>query len=140
MLLCRKPVVYYQPLRFVSPSLLLVTLSFLAHNYALPSARPLYVLGYLPGHNRVYLADKDMQLYAYTLSLSVVEYQTAVLRGDMDAAAEILESVPKSEVNKVARFLEQRGMCFLYIPLRILRPAFRRVAHLHSFLLCTGTD
>lgn len=60
----------------------------------------------------MYLADKDMQLYAYTLSLSVVEYQTAVLRGDMDAAAEILESVPKSEVNKVARFLEQRGTSF----------------------------
>ena len=50
-----------------------------------------------------------MQIYAYTLSLSVVEYQTAVLRGDMDAAREILESVPKSEVNKVARFLEAMG-------------------------------
>ncbi|RXW23627.1 hypothetical protein EST38_g2218 [Candolleomyces aberdarensis] len=75
-----------------------------------PFDSSLYVLGYLPAHNRVYLADKDMQLYAYTLSLSVVEYQTAVLRGDMDAAAEILESVPKSEVNKVARFLEQRDL------------------------------
>ncbi|KAJ2912197.1 hypothetical protein MD484_g8213, partial [Candolleomyces efflorescens] len=78
--------------------------------YTTTNNRPLYVLGYLPAHNRVYLADKDMQIYAYTLSLSVVEYQTAVLRGDMDAAREILESVPKSEVNKVARFLEARDL------------------------------
>ncbi|KAH6905714.1 coatomer protein [Coprinopsis sp. MPI-PUGE-AT-0042] len=75
-----------------------------------PFDSPLYVLGYIPSHNRVYLADKDMQVYYYTLSLSVVEYQTAVLRGDMEAAEEILESVPKSEVNKVARFLEGRDL------------------------------
>ncbi|KAH6905722.1 coatomer WD associated region-domain-containing protein [Coprinopsis sp. MPI-PUGE-AT-0042] len=44
--------------------------------------------------------------------LSVVEYQTAMLRGDMEAAEEILESVPKSEVTKVARFLEGRDHKF----------------------------
>ncbi|KAF6750989.1 coatomer protein [Ephemerocybe angulata] len=75
-----------------------------------PFDTPLYLLGYLPSHNRVYLADKDLHLYAYTLSLSVVEYQTAVLRGDMESAKEILESVPKSEVNKVARFLEGKDL------------------------------
>ncbi|KAI6146437.1 coatomer WD associated region-domain-containing protein [Pisolithus tinctorius] len=75
-----------------------------------PSDIPLYILGYVPAHNRVYLADKDMNIYAYTLSLSVVEYQTAVLRGDMDSAAEILPSIPKEQLNKVARFLEARGM------------------------------
>lgn len=75
-----------------------------------PSDMPLYILGYVPAHNRVYLADKDMNIYAYSLSLSVVEYQTAVLRGDMDAAAEILPSIPKEQLNKVARFLEARDM------------------------------
>ena len=70
---------------------------------------PLYILGYIPAHNRVYLADKDVNVYGYALSLSVVEYQTAVLRGDMDAAAEILPSLPKEQLNKVARFLEGRG-------------------------------
>ncbi|KIK12636.1 hypothetical protein PISMIDRAFT_18602 [Pisolithus microcarpus 441] len=73
-----------------------------------PSDIPLYILGYVPAHNHVYLADKDMNIYAYSLSLSVVEYQTAVLRGDMDAAAEILPSIPKEQLNKVARFLEAR--------------------------------
>ncbi|KAI6146426.1 coatomer WD associated region-domain-containing protein [Pisolithus tinctorius] len=74
---------------------------------------PLYILGYVPVHNRVYLADKDMNIYAYTLSLNVVEYQTAVLRGDMDSAAEILPSIPKEQLNKVARFLEARGLIAL---------------------------
>jgi len=51
-----------------------------------------------------------MNLYGYSLSLTVVEYQTAVLRGDMEAAAEILPAVPKDQMNKVARFLEGRGL------------------------------
>ncbi|KAF9554871.1 coatomer protein [Agrocybe pediades] len=75
-----------------------------------PFDSALYLLGYIPSHNRVYLADKDLNIYAYALSLNVVEYQTAVLRGDMDAANEILPTIPKSELNKVARFLEGRDM------------------------------
>ena len=63
----------------------------------------------MPAHNRVYLADKDLAIYSYSLSLAVVEYQTAVLRGDMDAASEILPSIPKDQLNKVARFLESKG-------------------------------
>ncbi|KDQ63948.1 hypothetical protein JAAARDRAFT_27621 [Jaapia argillacea MUCL 33604] len=70
----------------------------------------LYVLGYIPAHDRVYLCDKDVNVFAYVLSLSLVEYQTAVLRGDMDAAAEILPTIPKEQRNKVARFLEGRDL------------------------------
>ena len=69
----------------------------------------MYLLGYIPAHNRVYLADKDVKVYGYSLSLDLIEYQTAILRGDMDAAAEILPSIPKEQRNKVARFLEARG-------------------------------
>jgi coatomer subunit beta' len=79
----------------------------------------MYLLGYLPSHNRVYLADKTMAVYGYALSLSLVEYQTAVLRGDMDAAAEILPSIPKEQRNRVARFLEARGGVDLPILLSI---------------------
>src|SRR6267154_5364497 len=73
----------------------------------------MFILGYIPTHNRVYLSDKDMNIFGYSLSLSVVEYQTAVLRGDMDSAAEILPTLPKEQLNKVARFLEGRGMNYL---------------------------
>jgi len=51
-----------------------------------------------------------MVIYAYSLSLNVVEYQTAVLRGDMDAAGEILPTIPRDQLNKVARFLEARDL------------------------------
>ncbi|CAD6983728.1 unnamed protein product [Tilletia controversa] len=70
------------------------------------SDRELYLLGYLPQHGRIYMADQDMGIYSFTLSLSVVEYQTAILRGDLEAASTMLENVPLDQRNKLARFLE----------------------------------
>ena len=69
----------------------------------------MYLLGYIPTHNRVYLADKDVNVYAFSLSLNLIEYQTAILRDDMETANEILPTIPKEQRNKVARFLEARG-------------------------------
>jgi coatomer subunit beta' len=69
----------------------------------------MYVLGYMPAHNRIYLADKSVNIYGFSLALSVVEYQTAVLKGDLDAAKEILPTIPADQINKVARFLEAQG-------------------------------
>ena len=57
----------------------------------------------------MYLADKDMNVLNYVLSLALVEYQTAVLREDMEAANELLPTIPKEQRNKVASFLEARG-------------------------------
>ncbi|TDL30082.1 coatomer protein [Rickenella mellea] len=71
---------------------------------------PMYLLGYIPQHNRVYVADKELNVYGYALSLTLVEYQSAVLRGDMDVAAEMLPTIPKEQRNKVARFLETRDL------------------------------
>jgi len=71
--------------------------------------QPMYVLGYLPRDGRVYVADKDVNAVSFALSLSMVEYQTVVLRGDMDLAAELLQDIPKDQMNKVARFLEGQG-------------------------------
>ena len=69
-----------------------------------------YLLRYIPAHSMVYLANKDVQIFGYALSLTLIEYQTAVLQGDLDGAAEILPSIPKEQRNKVARFLESRGI------------------------------
>ena len=69
----------------------------------------MYLLGYIPAHNRVYLADKDVKIYAYSLSLNLIEYQSAILRDDIETANEILPTIPKEQRNKVARFLEVRG-------------------------------
>ncbi|KAG1901734.1 coatomer WD associated region-domain-containing protein [Suillus fuscotomentosus] len=46
----------------------------------------------------------------HSLSSSVVEYQTAVLRGDMNLAADILPTFPEEQLNKVALFLEGRDL------------------------------
>ncbi|EON68254.1 hypothetical protein W97_07512 [Coniosporium apollinis CBS 100218] len=70
---------------------------------------PHYVLGYLPRDGRVYLADRDVAIISYALSLSVVEYQTLVLRGEMEAANETLAEIPDEQKNKIARFLEGQG-------------------------------
>lgn len=34
-------------------------------------------------------------MVSYTLLLSLIEYKTLVMRGDMDAAEELLPSIPK---------------------------------------------
>ena len=46
---------------------------------------------------------------SYTLLLSLIEYKTLVLREDMEAAQQLLPSIPKDQMNSVARFLDARG-------------------------------
>ena len=70
----------------------------------------MYVLGYLPRDGRVYVANKDVGVQSFALSLAVVEYQTLVLRSEMDAAAELLADVPADQKGKIARFLEGQGL------------------------------
>ncbi|ODV96815.1 hypothetical protein PACTADRAFT_65370 [Pachysolen tannophilus NRRL Y-2460] len=71
--------------------------------------KTMYLLGYLPRDNRVYVADKDIYVSSYHLSLTVLEYQTIVLRGDLEQANELLPSIPAEERTKIARFLENQG-------------------------------
>ncbi|MED6185582.1 hypothetical protein PIB30_058513 [Stylosanthes scabra] len=46
----------------------------------------------------------------YTLLLSLIEYKTLVMRGDIERANKVLPSIPKEHLNSVARFLESWGM------------------------------
>jgi len=71
--------------------------------------RSLYLLGYLPRYHRVILMDKAHAIVAYTLDLSVIEYQTAVLRKDFAAAQQILPQIPEKDRTRVALFLEAQG-------------------------------
>jgi coatomer subunit beta' len=66
-------------------------------------------LGYLAAQNRVYLIDKQFGVVSYTLLLSLIEYKTLVLRGEMDAAETLMATIPKDQYNSVAKFLEARG-------------------------------
>ncbi|AEE75759.1 Coatomer, beta' subunit [Arabidopsis thaliana] len=72
--------------------------------------RPMYLLGYIANQSRVYLVDKEFNVIGYTLLLSLIEYKTLVMRGDLDRANQILPTIPKEQHNNVAHFLESRGM------------------------------
>eukprot|EP00546_Thalassionema_frauenfeldii_P010541 CAMPEP_0178915812 /NCGR_PEP_ID=MMETSP0786-20121207/12251_1 /TAXON_ID=186022 /ORGANISM="Thalassionema frauenfeldii, Strain CCMP 1798" /LENGTH=850 /DNA_ID=CAMNT_0020588997 /DNA_START=388 /DNA_END=2940 /DNA_ORIENTATION=- len=67
------------------------------------------IIGYLAKEDRVYLIDKSLNIVAYKIMLSVLQYQTAVMRGDFDSANELLSSIAETEYTKVARFLESQG-------------------------------
>ncbi|KXJ88268.1 coatomer WD associated region-domain-containing protein [Microdochium bolleyi] len=71
--------------------------------------QPMYTLGYIQRDSRIYLADKDVNVTSFALSLPVLEYQTLVLREDMETAAELLPNIPSDQLNKIARFLEGQG-------------------------------
>lgn len=69
----------------------------------------MYILGYIQRDSRIYLSDKDVSVTSFALSLPVLEYQTLVLRDELEAASELLTSIPEGELNKVARFLDGQG-------------------------------
>ncbi|CAN0146882.1 unnamed protein product [Ascophyllum nodosum] len=70
---------------------------------------PMYMLGYLPKEDRVYMMDKQQNMYSYRVRRAMLQYQTAVVRKDFDVANSILPSIPKGEYTAVARFLESQG-------------------------------
>ncbi|XP_042901558.1 coatomer subunit beta' [Parasteatoda tepidariorum] len=71
--------------------------------------RVMYLLGYIPKDSRLYLGDKELNVVSYSLLLSVLEYQTAVMRGDFETAHSVLPSVPYEQRTRVAHFLEKQG-------------------------------
>ena len=70
--------------------------------------RVMYLLGYIPKDSRLYLGDKELNIVSYSLLLSVLEYQTAVMRQDFDTADKVLPTVPKEQRSRVAHFLEKQ--------------------------------
>ncbi|CAF3330904.1 unnamed protein product [Rotaria socialis] len=69
----------------------------------------MYLLGYMSNENRLYLGDKDMSIVSFELSLSVLEYQTAVMRKDFATADQVLPAITKEQRTRVAHFLEKQG-------------------------------
>merc|ERR1712088_997492 len=71
--------------------------------------RTMYLLGYIPDSNRLYLGDKELNVVSFQLLLSVLEYQTAVMRRDFETADKVLPTIPKEQRTRVAHFLEKQG-------------------------------
>uniref|UniRef100_A0A2A4JZZ5 Coatomer subunit beta' n=1 Tax=Heliothis virescens TaxID=7102 RepID=A0A2A4JZZ5_HELVI len=79
----------------------IVTISHLDHT--------MYILGYVAKENRLYLNDKELNIVSYSLLLSVLEYQTAVMRADFETADRVLPTIPHEHRTRVAHFLEKQG-------------------------------
>lgn len=73
------------------------------------SERPLHLVGYLQAENRLVCVDKDVNVITFALSMAVIDYETAILRADLPAAAALASSIPADQVNKVAHFLKAQG-------------------------------
>jgi coatomer subunit beta' len=69
----------------------------------------MFMLGYLPKENKVYLIDKSSNIVSFTVLQSLLEYQTFVVRGDFETANEILPNIPEDQYSAVAQFLESQG-------------------------------
>lgn len=70
----------------------------------------MYMLGYLAKENRIYLMDKDFNIYSFSLLQALLEFQTQVTRGDVQVALDVLPLIPEDHHNKCARFLESKGL------------------------------
>lgn len=57
----------------------------------------------------LYLGDKELNVTSFSLLLSVLEYQTAVMRRDFETADRVLPTIPKEHRTRVAHFLEKQG-------------------------------
>ena len=74
--------------------------------------KEMYMLGYLPRDNKVYLADRDIHIYSYEISIEVLEFQTLVLRGELEEAkSAVLPNIEgKENLLKISRFLEGQDL------------------------------
>ena len=71
--------------------------------------RPLFLLRYLEREDRVYLGDKEFNVVSYSLPLSVLEYQMAIMREDYEQADSLLPNIPDNQRTRVAYFLEKQN-------------------------------
>lgn len=55
-----------------------------------------YIMGYDGKQNRLYMVDKNFNVYCYSLLLSVVNYQSAILNDDEHGAEIYLKDIPET--------------------------------------------
>ena len=65
-----------------------------------------YIMGYDGKQNRLYMVDKKFNIYSYSLMLGVVNYQAAILSGELDQAKKLFTDIPDTYYSKIAKFLE----------------------------------
>jgi len=68
-------------------------------------------LGYVQKANKLYFMNQKRNVIAQDLNMNVLRYQTAIIRGDMQAARSLLEAgeIPEDLYDELARFLAKHG-------------------------------
>ena len=61
--------------------------------------RPLHLLGYIAAQQRVYLIDREYSVVSYTLLLALIEFKTLVMRGAMEEAFVMLDTLPEDQLD-----------------------------------------
>lgn len=69
-----------------------------------------FILGYLANQNRLYLADKNNYVFSYELPLVVIKYQAHMIEDEYEEAEALLEKIPETYIDKVAKFLDSLEM------------------------------
>ncbi len=67
----------------------------------------------------MFLSDKELRIVSYELLLSVLSYQTLVVRKEFESANQILPKIPVSHHDRISKFLEKQG--FKEIALQVAR-------------------
>lgn len=78
-----------------------------------------YILGYDSKQNRLYMVDKNFNVYSFQLILALVSYQAAILNGEIDEAQKYFSQIPETHFTKLAKFLEsndQKELAFKITP------------------------
>jgi len=78
-----------------------------------------FILGYDGKQNRIYLIDKSLNVVSYSLLLSLINYQSAILNDDIHGAQAYFKDIPVAFHSKLAKFLEannQKELAFEITP------------------------
>lgn len=65
-----------------------------------------FILGYDQKQNRLYLTDKSLNIVSYSLLVSLVNFQSAILSDDLHGAQQFFKDIPEAFHSKLAKFLE----------------------------------
>eukprot|EP00928_Gymnodinium_smaydae_P061718 TRINITY_DN45741_c0_g1_i1.p1 TRINITY_DN45741_c0_g1~~TRINITY_DN45741_c0_g1_i1.p1 ORF type:complete len:946 (-),score=237.93 TRINITY_DN45741_c0_g1_i1:335-3172(-) len=68
-----------------------------------------YLLGYMSDQSKLYLIDKELNVSSFTFYQAMIDYQAAVINGDMAASQQYFMDLPESLHNRLAHFLENQG-------------------------------
>ena len=69
--------------------------------------KKMFILGYIPQINRIFLINKSLKITSYELLAQMLMFQRTVVNRDPDKS--LISSIPEVHHPKIARFLEAEG-------------------------------